>query len=226
MIEFKTCENIKDYFQKNNLKNIILLSQARSGSTFATYNLSKFLNFTEKNIYPEEYFFNRHFSYLRHFTKKHINFFLNINEFIFKRIHLNRSDTLFIYLYREPIDIMQSYEKAKKKGYYKGWIEFYDRYKTFFPDIDQNLDTANFNHQIWLKQRNSFTHNITLHYDLLKDLPGFITQRENFTDLKQIDSNKIISVDLKNKINFNFIKKFYFFLRRKLESRKRIIDNY
>ena len=75
MIEFQTCENIKDYFQKYNLKNIILLSQARSGSTFATHNLSKFLNFSENNIYPEEYFLNRHFSYLKHFTIKHQNFF-------------------------------------------------------------------------------------------------------------------------------------------------------
>jgi len=226
MIEFQTCENIKDYFQKYNLKNIILLSQARSGSTFATHNLSKFLNFSENNIYPEEYFLNRHFSYLKHFTIKHQNFFLNINEFIFKRILLNRDDTLFIYLFREPKDIMKSYEKAKKNGYYQSWIEFYARYRSFFPDIDPNLDTANFNHQIWFKQKDSFIHNMTLHYDSLKDLAGFKVNRENFNDLKQIDNNKVIKVKLENKINFNLIEKFYFFFRRKIESRKKIINNY
>ena len=75
MFLFKSCEFIKNYFNKNNIKNIILISQERSGSTFATHSLSKFSGFDEKNIYPEEYFSNKHFVYLKNFIFKHKNFF-------------------------------------------------------------------------------------------------------------------------------------------------------
>ena len=110
MFYFKNCEFLKNYFYQNKLKNIILVSQARSGSTFATHMLSKYIGFDEENIYPEEYFLNKHFIYLKNFVHKHDNFFLNINEFVYKRIELNRKDTLFLYLYREPEEIMNSYE--------------------------------------------------------------------------------------------------------------------
>ena len=226
MFSFKSCELIKNYFYENKLKNIILISQARSGSTFATHMLSKYIGFSDKNIYPEEYFLNRHFIYLKKFILKHENFFLNINEFVYKRIELNRKDTLFLYLYREPEEIMNSYEKAKIKKYYKGWVEFYKRYRCFYPNIDKNLDTAKFNHEIWKHQQNYFTHTLNIHFNSLNELPGFKLNRDDFTDLKQINHNKVINVNLKNKINFNFLEKFYFFLRRKLESRKRIINNY
>ena len=226
MFSFKNCKFIRNYFYQNKLKNIILVSQARSGSTFATHVLSKYIGFSEENIYPEEYFLNRHFIYLKNFILKHNNFFLNINEFVYKRIELNKKDILFIYLYREPKEIMSSYEKAKIKKYYKGWVEFYGRYRRFYTDIDKNLDTATFNHEIWSLQQKYFTHSLNLHFNSLKELPGFIVQRDGFNNLKQIDHNKIINVKLKNKLNFNFLEKFYFFLRRKLESRKKIINNY
>ena len=226
MFLFKSCEFIKNYFNKNKLKNIILLSQARSGSTFATHNLSKFIGFDEKNIYPEEYFSNKHFVYLKNFILKHEYFFLNINEFILKRTELNRDDTLFVYLYRDPEEIMNSYKRSKQNGYYKGWEEFYARYRPFFYEIKGDENTACFNHKIWSKQQNQFTHCLNIHFNSLKELPGFKTNRENFKNLKQIDDNKVINLQLKNKINFNFLEKFYFFLRRKLESRKKIINNY
>ena len=226
MFSFKTCKFIKDYFYKNNLKNIILISQARSGSTFATHVLSKYFGFSKENIYPEEYFLNRHFIYLKSFVFKHDNFFLNINEFIYKRIQLNNKDTLFLYLYRDPQEIMKSYEKAKIKKYYKGWVEFYERYRSFYPDISKNLNTANFNHEIWNYQQKYFTHSLNIHFNSLKELPGFKVKRDDFNNLKQIDHNKVINVKLQNKLKFNFLEKFYFFLRRKLESRKKSIDNY
>tara|TARA_B100001057_G_C22773332_1_gene920559 strand:- start:628 stop:1308 length:681 start_codon:yes stop_codon:yes gene_type:complete len=226
MFLFKSCEFIKDYFIKNKLKNIILISQARSGSTFATHSLSKFIGFDEKNIYPEEYFSNKHFLYLKKFILKHEYFFLNINEFILKRTKLNRNDTLFIYLYRDPEEIMNSYKKSEQNGYYKGWVEFYARYRPFFREIKDDQNTACFNHEIWSKQQNYFTHCLNIHFNSLKELSGFKTNRDNFENLKQIGDNEIISLQLKNKINFNFLEKFYFFLRRKLESRKKIINNY
>ena len=70
---------------------------------------------------------------------------MNINEFVQKRIQLNRKDTLFIYLYRDPDEIMNSYRKSKQKGYYKGWVEFYERYRPFFKEIENDQSTASFN---------------------------------------------------------------------------------
>ena len=35
-----------------------------------------------------------------------------------------KSETLFIYLYRDEQEILNSYTKAKKLGYYLGWEEF------------------------------------------------------------------------------------------------------
>ena len=67
---------------------------------------------------------------------------------------------------------------------------------------------------------------MTINFEDLKNLPGFKNNRDNFSDLKQIGENKIINVNLENKINFNFIEKLYFFFRRKLESRKKNIKNY
>jgi len=226
MLSFKNCEFIKNYFNQNNLKNIILISQARSGTTFATQAISRYIGFSEENLYPEEYFINRHFVYLKNFISKHKNFFININEFVYKRTELNRSDTLFIYLYRNPEEIMKSYNKARTKGYYNGWSEFYKGYRCFYPNISQDLDTASFNHEIWMKQQKYFTHCFNLNFNSLKELPGFINNRDEFTKLKSIGHNKVINVKLTNKLNFNFLEKFYYFLRRKLESRKKIIKNY
>ena len=67
---------------------------------------------------------------------------------------------------------------------------------------------------------------MTINFEDLKNLPGFKNNRDNFSDLKQIGENKIINVNLENKIKFNFIEKIYFFFRRKLESRKKNIKNY
>ena len=108
MIKFDSCKDIEEYIILKKIKNIVLLSQARSGSTFATHNLSKYLGYKKTDTYPEEYFFNKHFAYIKNFVNKHQNFFLNINEFLFKRILLNREDTLFLYLYRDPKQIMNS----------------------------------------------------------------------------------------------------------------------
>ena len=226
MTEFASCKKIKDYLNSNKIKNIILLSQARSGSTFATHNLSKYLGYKKEDVYPEEYFLNRHFSYVKSFIKKHKNFFMNINEFFYRRSQLNRSDILFIYLYRDPDQIMNSYEKAKKNGYYQSWNEFYGRYRVFFPDINKKLNTPCFNHEIWNKQKKFFTHKMMVNFDDLRELPGFRDKRDNFKKLKQIDDNKIISIDLNNRLNFNVFEKIYFSLRRRLESRKKNIRNY
>ena len=61
-------EEIKKIFFDKKFDNVILFSQPRSGSTFVSYVLSKELNYNE-NFFPEEFFINRHFAYLKHFVK-------------------------------------------------------------------------------------------------------------------------------------------------------------
>ena len=65
-----------------------------------------------------------------------------------------------------------------------------------------------------------------INFDDLRELPGFKDKRDNFKNLKQIDDNKIININLNNTLNFNIFEKVYFFLRRRLESRKKNIRNY
>ena len=57
MIKFDSCKNIEEYIILKKIKNVVLLSQARSGSTFATHNLSKYLGYKETDTYPEEYIY-------------------------------------------------------------------------------------------------------------------------------------------------------------------------
>ena len=222
--EFKlySYEDVIKYFKKKNLKNLILFSQARSGSTFVTENLPKLMNFTENQVYHEGNFFNQHFSYLKHFVKKHNNFFLNINEFVYKRIELIKENTLYIYLFREHDEIKKSYEKAINKNYYMGWNEFYSRYKILFPEIDQNLHVSLFNHLIWQKQISKFEHALTLDFNSFENMNTFIKDRSKFTGVRQQKPHVVHNYsDLQNNLNFNFFEKFYFFCRRKLESRKK-----
>ena len=53
---------IIDYFKKKNLKNIVLFSQARSGSTFVTENLPKLMGFSQNQIFHEGYFLKKHWA--------------------------------------------------------------------------------------------------------------------------------------------------------------------
>ena len=46
------------YFKENNLKNVILFSQARSGSTFVTENLPPLMDFNKNQIFNEVNFLN------------------------------------------------------------------------------------------------------------------------------------------------------------------------
>ena len=220
-------KEVIDFFNKKNFKNLILFSQARSGTTFVTENLASLLNFDNQQIFNEVNFLDKHFSYLKHFIKKHNNFFLNINEFVYKRIELIKEDTLYVYLYRDYQEIKKSYDKAIKKNYYMGWNEFYTRYKRFYPDIDQNLHVSLFNHLIWEKQISKFEHALTLDFNSFKDLDSFIEDRSKFTGVRQQNPNVVHNfAKLQKNINFNMFEKFYFFCRRKFESRKKDITNY
>ncbi len=228
-INFKlySYDQIIDYFKKKNLKNLILFSQARSGSTFVTENLPKLMGFNQNQIFNEGYFLNKHFSYLKHFVKKHNNFFLNINEFVYQRTNLIKKNTLHVYLYRRPEEIKKSYDKAIMKNYYFGWNEFYSRYKILFPQINQNLHVSMFNHLVWQTQLSKFEHALTVDFESFKNLDLFIKDRSNFSAVRQQNPKiKYNYLNLKTNLNFNIFEKLYFFCRRKLDSRKKSIINY
>ena len=231
-------EETKKYYKENKIKNIILFSQARSGSTFISNLLSEELGFNE-NFFPEEFFVDKHFSYLKKFVEKHDNFFISTNQFVYKRNELKKENTLHIYLHRNSSDILRSYEKAKEKGFYLGWSEFYSKYRTLFPTLMNVEPITLFNHKIWETQVDSFEHGITLSYESFKDNPKFVNKKnryEKFITLKQTDSNSN-SDDFylkyskqkeifEKKIKFNLIEKIYFKLRRLMESRKKDVKNY
>ncbi len=226
-LKLSTYRDIKNYYDSNKIKNVILFSQARSGSTFVTNFLSNYLNFEKKNIFPENYFINRHFSYLNEFVKRHDNFFININTFVYRRIDIKKENTLFVYLYRDTNEILGSYEKAKKNNYYLGWEEYYSRYKELYPDIDKSVSIPEFNHLVWQKQINTFNHAITLSFESFKDVSNFMKNRSGIKKIKQINaSGKEYIPDMKNKINFSLIIKLYLFLLKKKDSKKNSVKNY
>ena len=236
-IEILNLENIKKYFKEKKIKNVILFSQARSGSTFVSNLLSEELGFKE-NFFPEEFFVDKHFSYLKRFVEKHDNFFINTNQFVYKRTLLKKENTLHIYLMRDHMDILQSYETAKEKGFYLGWKEFYSKYRPLFPSLKEVDPITLFNHKVWELQQNSFEHAVTITYESLKNNPKFINSKkrlEKFTTLKQINTNEQNDFNLKysikkknfnKKINFSLIEKFYFKFRRVTDSRKKSMKNY
>jgi len=226
-LKLSSYKDVRDYFEMNKIKNIVLFSQARSGSTFVTNFLSKYLNFKKENIFPENYFINKHFTYLNEFVNKHDNFFININTFVYRRISLKKKNTLFIYLFRNSNEILKSYAKAKKLNYYLGWEEYYTRYREFYPDINKIVSIPEFNHLVWQKQITTFDHAITLSFDSLKDVPNYLENRSEIKKIKQIniDGNEFIP-DMKNKINFSLIKKIYLFFIRKIDRKKKSVKNY
>ena len=94
-LNFYTWEEIKEIFFNKKFENVILFSQPRSGSTFVSNLLAKEFNYRE-NFFSEEFFINQHFVYLKYFVKKHNNFFLNTNEYWFRRIDLQKKNTLYL----------------------------------------------------------------------------------------------------------------------------------
>jgi len=235
-------EEIKKIFFNKGFENVILFSQPRSGSTFVSNVLSDELNYTV-NFFPEEFFLNQHFVYLSAFVKKHNNFFLNINEFWVRRIDLKKKNTMYLYLYRESDEILNSYKKARKLNYYLGWEEMINKWRRFFPDIKHIQPAPFFGHKVWEQQMNKFDHAYTISYESFKTHKFYLKKNIrdlNITKVKDIEIkensniNKKFVDDMggkvpyneKIKIKFTLLEKLYFFTRRKLESRKKNMKNY
>tara|TARA_B100000029_G_scaffold407013_1_gene407808 strand:- start:3950 stop:4693 length:744 start_codon:yes stop_codon:yes gene_type:complete len=235
-------EEIKKIFFEKKFENVILFSQPRSGSTFVSYALSKELNYQE-NFFPEEFFINKHFIYLKQFVKKHNNFFLNINEFWYRRIDLKKRNTMYIYLYRNAEEILNSYQKAKKLNYYLGWEEMINKYREFFPDIKNTESAPLFGHKVWEKQIKEFNNAFTLSYKSFETHNLYLDQKvrnsrdQNLKDIEIVENLNIkkkftqklegkIPDNERRKVKFNALEKFYFFVRRKMESKKKSRKNY
>tara|TARA_B100000586_G_C20033905_1_gene394512 strand:- start:261 stop:1004 length:744 start_codon:yes stop_codon:yes gene_type:complete len=241
-LTFFKWEEIKEIFFDKKFDNVILFSQPRSGSTFVSNVLSKELNFTE-NFFPEEFFLNQHFVYLKTFIKKNNNFFININEYWVRRPDLKKNNTMYLYLYRDIQEILNSYKKAKKLNYYMGWEEMIDRYRRFFPEI-KNIEPAPlFGHKVWENQIKNFDNAYTVLYESFKTHKFYLDQdmrRDKIKNLKDIELIENINIKKKfidkmggniphsekMKIRFNLFENIYFFIRRKLENRKKNRKNY
>ena len=241
-LTFFKWEEIKKIFFDKKFDNVILFSQPRSGSTFVSNVLSKELNFTE-NFFPEEFFLNQHFVYLKTFIKKKNNFFININEYWVRRPDLKKNNTMYLYLYRDIQEILNSYKKAKKLNYYMGWEEMIDRYRRFFPEIKNIKPAPLFGHKVWENQIKNFDNAYTVLYESFKTHKFYLDQdmrRDKIKNLKDIELIENINIKKKfidkmggniphsekMKIRFNLFENIYFFIRRKLENRKKNRKNY
>lgn len=235
-------EEIKRIFFEKKFENVILFSQPRSGSTFVSNVLSEELNYNV-NFFPEEFFLNQHFVYLKAFVKKHNNFFLNINEFWVRRIDLKKKNTMYLYLYRDCDEILNSYKKAKKLNYYLGWEEMINKWRRFFPDIEHIQPAPFFGHKVWEQQIKKFDYAYTISYESFKTHKFYLEKNireSNIKKVKDIEINENSNINKKFvdamggkvpykekiKIKFNLLEKIYFFARRKLESRKKNMKNY
>lgn len=209
-LNFYIWEEVKKIFFNKKFENIILFSQPRSGSTFVSNVLSKELNYSE-NFFPEEFFLNQHFVYLKFFIKKHNNFFLNINEYWYRRTELKKKNTMYLYLYRDTQEILNSYEKAKKLNYYVGWEEMINKYRRFFPEIENVNPTPLFGHKVWEKQIKEFDNAYTISFESFKSHKFFLNSSvrgEKIANLKNIElqENKNIQKKFTDKMEGkNFI---------------------
>ena len=241
-LNFYKWEEVKKIFFNRKFENVILFSQPRSGSTFVSNLLSKELNYSE-NFFPEEFFINQHFVYLKFFIKKHNNFFISTNEYWVRRLDLKKHNTLYLYLYRDSEEILNSYKKAKKLNYYLGWEEMINKYRRFFPEIGNIVPAPLFGHKVWEHQIKKLDNAYTISYDSFKTHKLYLSSSirdEKIAKLKHIElventnikkkfidkMKGIVPLNDEKKINFNLIEKIYFFVRRKLESRKKSRKNY
>ena len=226
-LNFYTWEEIKKIFFDKKFDNVILFSQPRSGSTFVSNILSKELNYSE-NFFSEEFFINQHFIFLKTFIKKHNNFFINTNEYWVRRIDLKKKNTIYLYLYRDSSEILNSYKKAKKLNYYLGWEEMINKYRKFYPDIGNIIPAPLFGHKVWEQQIKEFDNAYTISYDSFKTHKLYLdphVRDDKIRNLKYIEPHYEIQKE-KKKMNFNSLEKIYFFIRRKIESRKKNRKNY
>jgi hypothetical protein len=150
---------------------------------------------------------------------------------------------MYLYLYRDSEEILNSYQKAKRLNYYLGWEEMIDKYRKFFPEIKNIKPTPLFGHKVWEQQIKKFNNAFTLSYKSFKTHKLYLeesmksSKNQDLKDLEIVENSNIkkkftnetggkIPYNERIKINFHLLEKFYFFIRRKLESRQKSRKNY
>ena len=118
-----------------------------------------------------------------------------------------------------------------------------DKYRRFFPEIEKIKPTPLFGHKVWEKQIKKFDNAFTLSYESFKThkfyLDANVRNKKNLKlkDIEIVENSNIkkkftnemggkVPYNDKIKINFNLLEKFYFFMRRKLESKQKNRRNY
>ena len=156
---------------------------------------------------------------------------------------MKKDNTLYLYLYRDIEEILNSYQKAKRLNYYLGWEEMIDKYRKFFPEIKNIKPTPLFGHKVWEQQIKKFNNAFTLSYKSFKTHELYLdenvrsSKNQDLKDIEVIENFNIkkkftdetgaeIPYNERIKINFNLLEKFYFFMRRKLESKQKSRKNY
>ena len=150
---------------------------------------------------------------------------------------------MYLYLYRDTQEILNSYKKAKKLNYYMGWEEMIDRYRRFFPEIKNIKPAPLFGHKVWENQIKNFDNAYTILYESFQTHKFYLDpdiRRDKIKNLKDIELIENINIKKKfidkmggniphsekMKIRFNLFENIYFFIRRKLENRKKNRKNY
>ena len=103
-----------------------------------------------------------------------------------------------------------------------------NKYREFYPNIGNIVPAPLFGHKVWEQQIKQFDNAYTISYDSFRTHKSYLDSdvRDNkIKNLKYIEPNYEIQ-KAKKKINFNLLEKIYFFIRRKIESRKRSRKNY
>jgi len=103
-----------------------------------------------------------------------------------------------------------------------------NKYRSFFPDIGNIVPAPLFGHKVWEQQIKELDNGYTISYDSFRNHKLYLdseTRDSKIRNLKYIEPNYDIQKEEK-KINFNSIEKIYFFIRRKIESRKKNRKNY
>ena len=118
-----------------------------------------------------------------------------------------------------------------------------DKYREFFPEIKNIKPAPLFGHKVWEKQMKKFNNVFTLSYKSFKTHNLYLdesTRNSRKQDLKDIEivenfniqkrftdvSGGKIPYNQSIKVKFNALEKFYFFVRRKLESKQKSRKNY
>ena len=116
---------------------------------------------------------------------------------------------MYLYLYRDIQEILNSYQKAKKLNYYMGWEEMIDRYRKFFPEIKNIKPAPLFGHKVWENQINNFDNAYTVLYESFKTHKFYLDpdiRRDKIKNLKDIELIENTNIKMPKRKNIRILK--------------------